>query len=1011
MHPPGQRRFSRSLVRPLTFFLAGLVFLLGANLGGVLQAQEDLGLSKEERVELERMRRRGELRSVLDLVDEVLSDVPDDPWSHLIRAQARFERCEYDDALADAKHAFDQALKADPAAARAEPELLGQAARVRAHMLVELGRPGEALEVLELAGGAVDAASDSRDAWSLGRALLEAGQRPAAMGLFRAGSEAPGPRTWEGLLARARCQRELGFFQSAALSLVEADKLAAAGEGVEPDVLVELGDVYFEVYGEVDDAMTRAHLPSKQFREALGLHKDHEGARLGLFEVYRFNWALSRESPADLLRQALDVRPDSIPVLLATASSELDDGRLPFARSALQKLEELAPGRRDVRAERASLSWIEHDRERTAEIFAKLAAEDPADPRPELTLARHLNEVFRFTEALPFAEKATERAPKDWRAWTEYARALTNIGREAEGLAAFEKAEETAEGRQNAWRSNTTHILSKLSQEYIEEQAGDHTFAWMPDAAEVLRTYMVPFYAEHREGLAERYGHTPGPVRIEVFRSWDDFSVRSTGFTGFSALGVCFGPVVTAVSPLCELRGGFSWARTAYHEYTHVVHLSLSHNRCPRWITEGLATWEEEEKNSGWSRNMRGDLHTAYANDNLIPVRELNRAFRTQRILFAYYQGGLLCRMLIDDVGFSPMIRLLLAFDRGLDLDQAFDEVLGMTPEEVDRDFKAFIAAEVEPLKIEPVWSPQRVVKTRLSLSRTPPADADTGARAKWVDDWLTVAWGSLQQGRRVDAEEAMRHVQGAGALPPRYHFLRGDLELVHSDPDAAREAYNRGLAEGGEDFRARMMLAEMSLGDGDFEQAEAHLLAAERAFPGIAEPMPSAELKLAELYALQGQTDRSMEASLRWLAFNAGDVDVRTRVAVWLDEQGRFSESEALYRETNEVDPFQRALHKRWGIALSALGRHEEALREFNVSLAVPPELDRDLGPRPDGMAEETWEQALRAYESDRPELLGRRARALAELGRMDEARASAEEAIALDEDAEIALEVLSGL
>ena len=63
--------------------------------------------------------------------------------------------------------------------------------------------------------------------------------------------------------------------------------------------------------------------------------------------------------------------------------------------------------------------------------------------------------------------------------------------------------------------------------------------------------------------------------------------------------------LVTAVSPLAEMRGTFSWARTSFHEFTHVIHLGLSHNRCPRWITEGIATWEEVNHNPSWSRNMR----------------------------------------------------------------------------------------------------------------------------------------------------------------------------------------------------------------------------------------------------------------------------------------------------------------------------------------------------------------------------------------------------------------------
>ena len=159
--------------------------------------------------------------------------------------------------------------------------------------------------------------------------------------------------------------------------------------------------------------------------------------------------------------------------------------------------------------------------------------------------------------------------------------------------------------------------------------------------------------------------HTPGNTTIAVFRRLGDFSVRSVGFEGFPALGVCFGPVVTAVSPLSRLRGSFSWARTGFHEFSHVVHLGLSNNRCPRWITEGLATWEEVARNPTWTRNMRRDLVDAHANGNLIPLRELNRAFRGPRILFGYYQGGLLCRMLIDEHGFQPMVQLLMAFDLG----------------------------------------------------------------------------------------------------------------------------------------------------------------------------------------------------------------------------------------------------------------------------------------------------------------------------------------------------------
>lgn len=973
---------------------------------------QDEALLPEERREVDRMRRRGERADALDILDEVLGEAPGDAWSRLLRARCLRDLCTWDEALAEAERTFTAAEVGG------DRELLAAAARLWAELLVDLGRPQEALGVLDRAGAALAPAQDARDAWALGRALGEAGRRAEAREAYLAGSAAAGPPTWNGLFARARCERALGFFERAARSLVEADKLAEADDGTEPDVLAELGSIYFEVYGEIDDRMSRSHLPSEQYREALALDDEHEATLLGLFELYRFNWYLSRESPPELIERLLDARPDSIRGLLARASADLDDGRLVATRASLERLAELAPGRRDVRAEQAALAWVEHDRGRTEALLGELAEEDPGDSRPDRIVAEHLNELYRSGEALPFAKRATERDAGDWLAWTEYGRALANTGDEDGAREALARADEAAEGRRDAWRLNTARILGRMAAEYVEHEAGEHTFVWMPDAAEILETYFVPFYAKHRAGLAERYGHTPGPVRIEVFRAWGDFSVRSVGFEGFSALGVCFGPVVTVVSPLAELRGGFSWARTAYHEYTHVVHLSLSHNRCPRWITEGLATWEEEEANPAWSRNMRADLLNAVANDALIPVRELNRAFRGPRILFAYFQGGLLCRMLIEDVGFAPMIRLLLAFDRGLTLDEAFDEVLGTTPEEVDARFRAFARARVAELELEPLWNPSVVLQKRLGLKRTPPEGDE--ARRAWQDEWITVGWGTLQQGRRVDAEEALRMARLAGELPPRGHFLAGDLANIRLEPQEARGAYERGLEAGGEDFRIRMSLGEMALAEGDAEAAEAHFLAAEAAFPGIQEPMTPAELRLAELYALQGETDRSMDARRRWLAFNAGESTIRMQVAAWLDEQGRFDESVELYREANEVDPFHRVLHHRWAVALQALDRHDEALRELDVALKVPFELDADVGPEPDPdrVPPEALEQVLEGYRDALAEFLGvvpeleaRRALSLEALGRPQDAREAAQRALSLDPDESIASGVLARL
>ena len=752
-------------------------------------------------------------------------------------------------------------------------------------------------------------------------------------------------------------------------------------------MLAAFGDFYFEAFREIDDPRTPS--AAAEYNDALSQNPVHAGALLGQFRLHRYNPYLYRRSAESYLTDLLNAQPDSIPGHLEGLRADLEDGKLVSARQRLERLEELAPGRRDVRTARAALHWIVHEREECEAVLAELLEADPADSVPEREVGRHLLELYRFAEGLPFLQRATERDAEDHRAWTELGRALANTGDETAALEAFDRAEIAARLRQDAWRNNMVMVLERMAETHVEHSDRGLTFSWQPDAAAVLKVYLPDFYVAAREEFAVRYGYTPPPARIEVFRRLEDFSVRSTGFTGFPALGVCFGPVVTAVSPLSQLRGGFSWAETAFHEYSHVVHLGLSHNRCPRWITEGLATWEEVNHNPAWTRNMRKDLLDARANDDLIPVRDLNRAFRTPRIIFAYYQGGLLCKMLIDEHGFAPMVRLLEAFDRGLDLDQALGSVFGLSPEELDAEFRAFVDAELEGVHEEPLWNPGRAARLRLRAGRTPPGDADLES---WIEDWCTLAWSAFQHGRRVDAEEALRVLSAAGASVPRMHFLRGFIALQRDDAGAALPHFLRGLEQGGEGFRVRTAVAAIYQDREEWDEALEHLQAAEAAFPGYPQQVLSAEIRLAELYDLLGRVDDAMRARERWLAWNSGVYGMRLEVARWHVAAGRHAESLAYFREANEVDPFRRALHREWGLALLAAGRAEEALRELEVALIVPPELDADdPGPLGDGA---------------RAELLGRAALALVELGRAEEARERADAALELDDDCEPALE-----
>lgn len=978
----------------LLFLILGLAFEAWvpsfAQAAWPVQEDEELeALLAMERTEADRLRRRGSIKKAISQLTELIDDEPGDAASRAIRARARLDLAQYERALRDAERALEDALKINRDGGG---DLRALCARVLAEVLLETGRSSEALDALNRIESDLDATARARDAWVLGRVLEELGRREESRGVLRQGARiASGD--WRELLARGQCQRRLGQLRAASESLVAADRAAKDDQGVEPAILVELGDLFFEADREVEAAKSRS--PKHLYAEALRIHEHHVGALLGLFELHRYNWRRRQRTAADILEEAKATAPDSVAVLLAGVRADLEDGKLPAARKGLARLEDLAPARRDVRTVNAALAWVEHRRKDCKEILTELESVDTLDSNPPREVGRHLLELYRFAEGVEFLEHAVELDPEDHLAWQELGRALANTGREVEGREALETAARKASGRQDAWRDNMVQVLGRMERELVTEKFGDLSFRWRPAAADVLREYLVPFYKDAREEFSQRYGFTSTPTVIEVFDRHVDFSVRSTGFQGFPALGVCFGPVVTSVSPLSELRGSFSWSRTAFHEFSHVIHLGISHNRCPRWITEGLATWEEVNRNPTWTRNLRRDLLDARANDDVIPVRELNRAFRGPRILFGYYQGGLLCEMLIEDYGFPPMIHLLQAFDRGLDLDQAFREVFDASPEDIDERFAKFLEREYGALALEPRWKPSRIERMRIFAKQTPPEDS--AARSAWIEEWTTIAWGSWQQRKRVDSQEALRLLKQSGAETARIAFLEGEIALSEGRESEAQESFYRGLELGGEDYRVRVALGSLAAADNELEEAEAQYLAAEAAFPGYDEESLSAELRLADLLLLEDREEAGMAARERWLAWNAGELDMRRKVAAWHAENDRHERAATLYSECNQIDLFLRDVHRKWADSLYELDRQEEAAREFRVARIVPFDLDADE-PGPLSKAAEA-------------ELLALEARSLRALGRDEAATALARRALELDEDNELAEEVLGSV
>jgi thioredoxin-like negative regulator of GroEL len=392
------------------------------------------------------------------------------------------------------------------------------------------------------------------------------------------------------------------------------------------------------------------------------------------------------------------------------------------------------------------VAWLLHDAPGYEAFRARALAGDPGWPDCDRVLADHLVALYRFADALPFFAAALQQAPDDVPSMLGMAKAMIYTGDGARAKELLERSKAVAGGTVDAWRNNALAAQQLLDADYDTATIDGFVVQMHRGDIDVLRAYLLPIQLEAAEVLGRKYGYRPEvPTKVEVFQTWDDFSVRTIGFRGFTALGACFGRLITLVSPVDgDLRQqDFMWEATAWHEYTHVLTLGLSQHRVPRWLTEGFSVYEERARDPSWERGMDRELFDAVANQDIAPVHLLNRLFRGPRILFGYYQGGLIVEWITQHHGFAKALELLKAFAEDLDTEEAFERALGIPSRSFDRQFLAWVQAE----KLRGM----RLV-ARLDDAAIDRAALRAAQDRSAVQPRLDLAWAFVQRDNPVDA-------------------------------------------------------------------------------------------------------------------------------------------------------------------------------------------------------------------------------------------------------------------
>ncbi len=428
------------------------------------------------------------------------------------------------------------------------------------------------------------------------------------------------------------------------------------------------------------------------FKEALERDPRSARAYLGLalvsadgFDDHALQWA----------RKALEIDPKLVEAHELLASLALEDSEPQEAAREADAALALSPDALDAMAVHASIEALA-DRSPDGWLN-RVHAINPAYGEAYATIAHHLILNLRYADGIAYYHKAVAVNPELWSARSELGVNLMRLGDDTEARDELERC--YAAGYRNDETVNSLRLLDS-EKNFITYRDATTILKLNKNEADLLYPYFHEQMIRNIADYERKYKmKLPGPVEVEVYPDHEDFAVRTLGMPGLGALGVTFGLEVAMDSPSARKPGDFHWASTLRHEMSHVFSLTATEHRVPRWFTEGLAVHEQSQASPEWGDPMTPDIIVALRDHKLLPVDDLDRGFvRPQypaQVDVSYFQAGRICDYIQSRWGSDKLNDMMHAYRLRRTTRQAIEETLGITPEQLDEQFQAWLYASV----------------------------------------------------------------------------------------------------------------------------------------------------------------------------------------------------------------------------------------------------------------------------------------------------------------------------
>ena len=427
----------------------------------------------------------------------------------------------------------------------------------------------------------------------------------------------------------------------------------------------------FLASGELALTKSDFALAGKMFEQAAKKFPDDAEVQFGLARAFTSSDA---EVTSDALTQTLKLNPNHVGARLLLADRAIDSEQYEQADELIGEALAINPALPEAHSLRAVLAHLRADAKSEKEARDAALKYWPTNPAVDCLIGAKLSRKYRFAESADRQRQALKFDPAYLPAKMQLAQDLLRLGQDDEGWKLVDEVQKADPYDVVAFNLTTLHdriakFLTVKSEHFLVRMDPQEAAIYGADAVALLE--------KAHATLTKKYGmELQQQTIVEIFPDQKDFAIRTFGLPGGQGyLGVCFGRLITVNSPAARPGSSANWQAILWHEFCHVVTLTMTKNKMPRWLSEGISVYEERQQRGNWGEKMQPRYRAMILGEDLTPVSQLSGAFLKPKtpahLGFAYFESSLVVEYLVERFGLEKLKRILADLAKGVEINEA----------------------------------------------------------------------------------------------------------------------------------------------------------------------------------------------------------------------------------------------------------------------------------------------------------------------------------------------------